>query len=183
MLADKLTDTRIAVFVELIEGTGTQIGRTALMKMCYFLQTLRAVPLGYEFSLYSYGPFDSMVLSDLRAAEDLSAIESSVSAFPGGYQYLLSASDNAAQFRKLARSFLTEHRADLDWVSQTFGRRSASELELLSTIVYVNRSDSISSRQTLKEKVKLIKPHFSLPDISQKIDWLEQKQLLSELEN
>ena len=119
MLADKLTTTRIAVFVDLIDVTGSEIGRTALMKMCYFLQTLKDVPLGYEFSLYSYGPFDSTVLGDLRAAEDLSAIESSASTFPGGYQYLLSTSDNAAQFKKLARPFLTEHRAEIDWVAQT----------------------------------------------------------------
>jgi hypothetical protein len=183
MLADKLTATRIAVFVDLIDVTGSQIGRTALMKMCYFLQTLKDVQLGYEFSLYSYGPFDSMVLGDLRVAEDLSAIESSVSTFSGGYQYLLSTSDNASQFKKSARPFLTEHRAEIDWVAHTFGHRSASELELLSTIVYVNRSDRISNRQTLTEKVKHIKPHFSLQEISRKIDWLEQSELLLELED
>jgi hypothetical protein len=47
------------------------IGRTALMKYCYFLQALRGVPLGYNFSLYSYGPFDAAVLSDLGDAEAL----------------------------------------------------------------------------------------------------------------
>ena len=40
------------------------IGRTALMKYMYFLQTLRGVQLGYNFSMYSYGPFDADVLSD-----------------------------------------------------------------------------------------------------------------------
>jgi len=40
------------------------IGRTALMKYMYFLQTLRGVQLGYNFSMYSYGPFDADVLSE-----------------------------------------------------------------------------------------------------------------------
>ena len=53
------------------------IGRTALMKYMYFLQTLRAVPLGYNFSMYSYGPFDSDVLADLSTAEAMNLVSSS----------------------------------------------------------------------------------------------------------
>jgi len=33
------------------------------MKMKYFLQELKEVPLGYDFRLSTYGPFDAEVLS------------------------------------------------------------------------------------------------------------------------
>src|ERR1041384_2648386 len=71
-----LTDARTAVIAYLAEHSPAKwIGRTALMKYCYFLQVLRDVPLGYNFTLYSYGPFDSTVLSDLGNAEALGIIE------------------------------------------------------------------------------------------------------------
>jgi len=40
----------------------------------YLLQALRKVS-GISLSLYSYGPFDSDVLSDLGTAEDLGAVD------------------------------------------------------------------------------------------------------------
>jgi hypothetical protein len=43
---------RIALITRLVEKV-PGLGRTALMKYCYFLQTLRRVPLGYSFTLYS----------------------------------------------------------------------------------------------------------------------------------
>ena len=35
------------------------------MKCLNFFQTVRRVPLRYHFGLYTYGPLDSDVLSDL----------------------------------------------------------------------------------------------------------------------
>jgi hypothetical protein len=179
MLADKVTVARIAVFTELIENSGSDIGRTALMKMCYFLQTLKNVPLGYDFSLYSYGPFDSEVLGDLRTAEDMSVIESNVESFSGGYQYSLSNSEGAAHVRKDCKAFITKHAEDISWVANTFGSKSASELELLSTIVYVDQSGEARNFNSLRDKVKLIKPRFSLDEISRKIEWLNNNALLA----
>jgi hypothetical protein len=54
------------------------------MKFCYFLQTVRQVPLGYRFTLYSYGPFDADVLSDLGTAENLQGVKASVVQYTEG---------------------------------------------------------------------------------------------------
>src|SRR5262249_12172233 len=54
---------RLATIVALVErSSGKSLGRTAVMKLLYFLSALRGVQLGYRFTLYSYGPFDSEVL-------------------------------------------------------------------------------------------------------------------------
>jgi len=57
------------------------------MKYMYFLQAVRGVPLGYPFSMYSYGPFDSDVLADLSTAEALSSITVTPVSFSGGDGY------------------------------------------------------------------------------------------------
>lgn len=83
-----LREARLALIpLMAAESRSGHIGRTALVKYMYFLQTLRGVPLGYRFSLYSYGPFDSEVLADLASAETLSAVQSDPVFYSGGYGY------------------------------------------------------------------------------------------------
>ena len=55
---------------------GAEPGRTALMKLAYFAQELWAHLLRLQFHLYSYGPFDSSVLSDLDVAQNMDAVTS-----------------------------------------------------------------------------------------------------------
>ena len=55
------------------------------MKFAYLLQTVRRVPLEYQFRLYNYGPYDSAVLSDVSQAVSFKAIKSETFGF--GYAY------------------------------------------------------------------------------------------------
>jgi len=181
MLSDPITTNRLAVFAELVDESNFRIGRTAFMKLCYFLQTLKGMQLGYEFTLYSYGPFDSEVLADLRQAEDLSVLESSVTSFSGGYQYQFSTSENAPLVKRSGRKFLQENARSITWVVETFASKTASELELLSTIVYVDRDKRFTAQNLLRDKVRQIKPHFPLPTIDSRIDWLRSQHLLENL--
>src|SRR5450432_1407815 len=92
----KLQNDRLAMITELVSrAPAGYVGRTALMKFCYLLQTVRQVPLGYRFTLYSYGPFDSEVLSDLGTAEAMHAVKSNVVSYPGGYGYRIQKSERA----------------------------------------------------------------------------------------
>ena len=181
MLSDQNTTNRLAVLTKLVDESDFRIGRTAFMKLCYFLQVLKGTQLGYDFTLYSYGPFDSEVLADLRQAEDLSILESSVTSFTGGYQYQFSTGENAALVKRSGRKFLQENAAAITWVVETFASKTASELELMSTIVYVDRDKRLTNRILLRDKVKQIKPHFSLSTIDSKIDWLRSEQLLENI--
>src|ERR1700674_384358 len=57
---------RLAVLTRLVKRSPMKdLGRTAIMKLAYFLTIVRDVPLGYRFTLYSYGPSDSSVLQDV----------------------------------------------------------------------------------------------------------------------
>jgi hypothetical protein len=117
------------------------------MKLCYFLQTLRNVPLGYRFTLYSYGPFDVRVLSDISVAETLGGIESKTVMYSGGYGYEISAASKSEFVKGLASNFVRRHSADIGQVVQQFGKFGSADLELLSTIIYVDREYAQAGRR------------------------------------
>lgn len=158
------------------------VGRTALMKYMYLLQTLRGVPLGYRFTLYSYGPFDSDVLVDLSVAEAFEAVESELELFSGGYGYKIRPSRNAKWLQKRAERFLARYARDIDWVIKNFGSFTSAELELLGTIVFVDREPMRRKEKTeLREIARLvheIKPHFSKEKILQYASQLAEESLL-----
>jgi len=55
---------RTALIADLVRKAPSAFGRTALLKFLQVLQTVRRVPLGYYFGLYTYGPLNVDVLSD-----------------------------------------------------------------------------------------------------------------------
>jgi uncharacterized protein YwgA len=182
-MSDTLS-ARLATLVALAEKK-PRLGRTAVMKLCYFLQTLRKVPLGYRFTLYSYGPFDAGVLSDLSTAEALGGIESKTVLYSGGYGYEISPAGRRRSVKSLGSGFIKKHGSDLQWVVEQFGNFGSADLELLSTIVYVDReSAQAKARRTpeeLAERVHEVKPHFTKPYVRQKVAHLQELKMLRSL--
>lgn len=165
-----LSEERLALIPMLAGKTpGGRMGRTALMKYMYFLQTLRELPLGYRFTLYSYGPFDSDVLADLGTAEDIGAVESEAISYPGGYGYAIKPGPKAEWLQDRASRFLSKHKADTSWVTEKFGSYTSAQLELVSTIIYVDREAARCREkiklQNLAQRVQEVKPHFREQDI------------------
>jgi hypothetical protein len=178
-----LLENRLALIPILAKKSANgYMGRTALMKYMYFLQTLRKVPLGYRFTLYSYGPFDSDVLADLGMAEDLGAVESNSVAYPGGYGYEIKPGRTAEWLQKRAAKFLSQYKSDIDWVTENFGRYTSPQLELISTIIYVDREAARNrervSIETLARRVQEIKPHFRDSQVSSIAEDLRKNKLL-----
>lgn len=155
-----------------------QMGRTALMKLSYFLQTLREVPLGYRFSLYAYGPFDSRVLRDLGEAELLGYVNTTVVEYPGGYGYEIADADRTSE-----SEFVDKYREEIDWVIREFGSLNSADLELASTIVFADREEPASSQSIddLANRVQQVKPHFKESQVTDRIKWLHEKGLLKSI--
>jgi hypothetical protein len=180
---NELRDERLAVITDLCSRAPSgSLGRTALMKLCYFLQILKDVPLGYRFTLYSYGPFDSEVLSDLGTAESLGAVASNIVYYRGGYGYKIQKGERADGLSGNDASFLNKYRNSLDWVLNEFGRHSSADLELESTIIFVDReawakSEAITIPE-LAKRVRDLKPHFQEDHILATITEVFQKGLL-----
>jgi len=173
---------RVAVIAALTAKVRSSFGRTALMKCLYFLQTVRGVPLGYDFRLYTYGPFDSDVLSDLKAAERLCAIESQLLQFSGGYGYELKKGGSAQTTLTRSSEFLSQHMDAINWVVTEFGNRSALDLETASTVVFIDRSvGERGARVSIKDlarRVQEVKPHLDRRAIEAEAERLHSMGIL-----
>ncbi|CAN5527032.1 hypothetical protein BH11ARM2_BH11ARM2_01830 [soil metagenome] len=140
------------------------IGRTALMKYLYLLQTVKDIDLGYRFDLYSYGPFDSTVLSDITTAVSWGGAKQTVCHYPSGIGYELSEGESAEQVLSTSRVFLKEVSPAIDWAVSHFRGCGAGEMELLATMVYVDQEafavqESITPAQLIKRALE-IKPRY-----------------------
>jgi uncharacterized protein YwgA len=174
---------RLALITALVEHAPNRtLGRTAIVKMAYLLQVLRGVPLGYDFRLYIYGPFDPEVLGDLEYAQALKAVEVQTVLYPGGYRYDVRPGPLAKAVQAQASDWLAQHREAIGWVVQEFGDCMASELELLSTIVYADRELAQGQQnvtaEELARRVHEVKPHFSKNVVSQKTNSLLDRGML-----
>jgi uncharacterized protein len=178
---DQALANRLAVLTRLVKKSPTQdLGRTAIMKLAYFLTTVRDVPLGYRFTLYSYGPFDSSVLQDVDVASNLGALRSQPMSYPTGVGYSIQPANRSEEVESLAKEFLDEHEDDINWVIEEFGKLTATELELASTIVYIDRESSGAiAPPELARRVHDVKPHFSIDRILGCAEALKNKHLLT----
>src|SRR5882762_2165874 len=164
------------------KSTTGQMGRTALMKYMYFLQTLREVPLEYHFSMYSYGPFDSDVLSDLSSAEALGLVSATFVAYTGGYGYKITPTASQTDTPKETSQFLSRIQPDIDWLFSQFGSLTSGQLELASTVVYVDREFAEASQNNQQDeiirRVQAIKPHFTADQVRKSFENLLDKGIL-----
>lgn len=157
------------------------LGRTALMKYCYLLQSVRGVPLGYRFTLHTYGPFDSSVLNDLGTADALGLVRSTFEEYPSGYGYRIESCVDPKKKKLDDWGILESHRDSIDWVLREFGSKNAADLELETTIIFVGR-DPKSKNLDLKGLARVVhevKPHFSEADIFKRTTELQDKGLLT----
>ena len=53
------------------------------------------------------------------------------------------------------------HQRDIKWALEHFSRKTAAELELLSTILYIAKYQNPRTVDKLIEQVELAKPHFT----------------------
>ena len=174
---------RVATLSKMLEHAPNGcLGHTAIMKLMYFLQVIKKVPLGYDFRLHYYGPYESQVIMDITSAENFESVDSKLIFYPKGYGYEVRRGPEADTIENKAKDFLERYGNDIVWVTKTFGIYSASELELISTIKYVDEEfKQDHERMSLNEfaqKIQSIKTHFDLEYIRSKIQDLHQQQII-----
>lgn len=156
---------RYAVIGEIadrMQDKGNAFGKTALQKLVYFLQELHGVDMGYEFSLYTYGPFSSALMADLDTAKELGVVSVKYEGPTAGYSIEPGPSK---RIRDKAREFTEQNQKAIEDTVTEFGGRWARELELRATILFVERDAWSSGDEPaagkVVETVHDLKPHFS----------------------
>jgi len=163
-----------------------KFGKTAIMKYLYILQEVFNVQLGYEFSLYTYGPYCSDVLSDLDYTEAIEGVKIySVDQGTGGYCIKPSSKTNV--YIEKSSEFLSENEETINTVLELFGDMSARDLELRTTIIYLYKNYlqnkwEIDSNEIASD-VKELKPYFSLEEILNAYHQLDEMRIFSKLNN
>jgi len=147
-----------------------------MMKAMYFLQEVYKLPLRYDFSIYTYGPYDEDVMAFLGYAEDEGLINVKPVVDHGyrGYEITLQKGDTVLS---------EENMAAVEEIAEHFGDYTAKQWELASTIVfaYVSYTENNIEINTdeINEDVRRIKPHFSKEEIEQERKHLEDLNILS----
>ena len=113
----------------------------------------------------------------------MNVVTSTPVVFSGGYGYEIRPGASAEFAKRNASQFLARHKQDIDWLFATFGNLSAAELELTSTIVYMDREAAevrkCCSVEEVTERVNDIKPHFSRAQVRRWVEKLLNEGVLS----
>ncbi|MDD4802808.1 MAG: hypothetical protein PHF24_07700 [Syntrophomonas sp.] len=160
---------RLGIISEIVKEV-PGLGKTAMMKYIFLLQKVYKVPLGYDFEIYTYGPYSSEVMEDIDFAkhQDIIAMEM-VNYSTGHSGYNLTPSTNSEKVIKEANEFVSTYKHSIEKVVALFGNKTAKELELATTIVYLYGTYAANNWDcTLEEissNVRDIKPHFDIATI------------------
>ena len=112
------------------------LGKTALMKVMFMLQEVMGVKTEYDFSIYTYGPYDANVMEDI---DELYA-EGLISCSMYRYQTYIGYSLNITDAGKNSLHLLSDKEDKaLDNIVNFAKDKSAKDLELYSTIIYVGK--------------------------------------------
>ena len=116
-----LPETHLAIMARLVfQAPNSKLGRTQLMKLCYFLQEIEGVPMRYDFRLFNYGPFDSEVLSDLGSACSHNTLKEQTVTYHRGYGYEITPGESAGELIEELEASNPQLTSQIDRVVKAF---------------------------------------------------------------
>ena len=78
----------------------------------------------------------------LEIVKALGIVRENATLYHVGYGYQIRSAMSDEEISRLGGTFLKDHQEAIDWVLAEFGTLAAGELELSSTIVYINQEAS-----------------------------------------
>lgn len=152
-------------------------GTVIAQKIMYFLQEGFGVDLGYHFYFYHYGPYSDELDRDLKIMKLYQII--SIGYDPKELGYSIKLESEANIYLDYAKPIINKYSKNISEVVELFGNLRPADLELLSTIHYVNTNNKKLRKITRIEKVQKLKPKFSIDTIKTQYDWLARRHLLN----
>lgn len=153
------------------------LGKTKLHKLVYLIKEIGKVPVGFNFRFYNYGPYSDNLAETLDFVTSLRGVNMQYDTFANMYE--ISPGENADKLVEKAEPEMRANREIIDQILAAYGKKTAKELELLTTIIFANRNYNAKSMNELETTTKQLKPKFSIPEIKSAIENLKAAQLLS----
>jgi uncharacterized protein len=153
----------------------TQLGKTKLQKLVFLMQELKAVPSDYRFHFYTYGPYSSSLTGDVSYLDAIGGLNIRQYLPFGGYEIV--PGNDADSFLAKSTPFLDEHKDNIDAIIEQFGHKSAQDLELIATLVYIARyepSFTPGDDQFLINRARELKPKFAEDKIRSALSKLQE---------
>jgi len=150
----------------------SNLGKTKLQKLVFFLKAVKNIPVDYGYRFYTYGPYCDELSGDISYLEDVKALD--ISSDINGFGFVIREGEKSAFMKNKARDFLAKFENDINDIIEKFKNKNDNEMELLSTIVYLNKREDVcrANKKCLVERIRELKPHFSLSKIESGIDEL-----------
>lgn len=162
--------------------SGFYLGKTAFQKLCYIFQELYNVPIGYNFSLYNYGPYSSELMNDLEYTKFLKGITIETICYPTFKGYYIREDVKTDDIIKEAKELIIAYNKQIEEAIELFKDFDTKALEITTTIHYIfshlkeeRFETSEQFRQELIRKTQKVKPKFSVDTIEEKINFLINK--------
>ncbi|NPV93447.1 MAG: hypothetical protein HPY50_22045 [Firmicutes bacterium] len=158
------------------------VGHTLVQKLIYLLQAGKAIPLGYKFRLYHYGPYCAELWGDLNSLKEYGFL--SIIPKPNGLGYDITVTTEGKRWlagmegNQPSEIGLEEKVEDL---LDLIGGEPVRKLEVLATTHYVcsdwKRKGILSTDENIIASVLNLKPHLTASEIESAIKILKEKNL------
>ncbi|MCK4427222.1 MAG: hypothetical protein KAW16_01915 [candidate division Zixibacteria bacterium] len=164
-------------------GENRYYGLIVAQKVVYFLKEAFGVGLPYNFYFYHFGPYSDALDWDLQMMKSFSLID--IGADPARTGYSIEVNDKVAKESiREAQEFIKTNKPKIDKVLELFGDYTPSGLELASTIHFVYKNNKSKQpkaqlRRIVVEKVKRLKPKFTVSQIKEQYDYLTEKNIIT----
>jgi uncharacterized protein YwgA len=145
--------------IEQLRNRGSWCGETHVQKATYFLQELMGLPLNFDFILYKYGPYSFDLNDELVAMRANTLIRLFLNP---PYGPTLEPGEATEQVKSQFPQTLKKFKDQIAFVADKLSQKKVSELEALSTALYVrlNECNNLSPNHHAK-LLRELKPHIN----------------------
>lgn len=153
--------TIILSLIEELRKKGSWCGDTHIQKAVFFLQELFGVSAGFGFILYKHGPFSFDLRTEIRAmqADRFLTLEPTPP-----YGVSLNRIKKGEDLMRDFSDFLNAYDIQIGFVAEKIGDMWVSNLEKLSTALYVTREQQKKDVEFRAKYMHDLKPHITLTD-------------------
>lgn len=165
---------RTAVVTRLIEQLREQdswCGETHVQKATYLLQELSHVPVGFEFTLYKYGPYSFELRDDLTSMRADRIVELEYELL---YGPRIRVTKRGKRIQDLYPFTLKRYNDRIELITKFIGSNGVDELERIGTAFFVIShlgSAKYNKSQVVDELLDL-KPHLARKSAKESVDRL-----------
>ena len=168
----------VAAIADEMKKQKSLLGRTKVQKLVFLLSELFQAKTDYQFKFYTYGPFSNELAGDIDYHAKIDVLDSIFHLDKGFYEIEPGKFYDEADVHG---SLDKQINSSIQSLVSNFGNKTAAELELLSTVVFVNRFDDAGTTlSSLTERTKALKPKFSETDILSAVQSIRDRLTISE---